>query len=364
MPTRDLGLIGGEPIITLKRDFPGGNAPAFMGAEVLPGRGMMLLQVSAHLPARGPFNILTAPPVERAREILSGGPDDFAGNQSFSMGAAILVPYANRIRGRRSNVERCVETEILGKPVILPANGGGKTPSAEVYAIHGLILADRVTQFTRRGTDQQDAVTAKFQAGDFGGHWLSSTDLAFEMALRNDSLSLTVTATNVGSEILPIGIGWHPYFALPSGRREQVRLHVPGRRRVAVNNYDEVLPTGELLAVVGTAYDFSSPAGAPLGNLYLDDCYVDLDKTAEGHTVAAIIDPEAGYGLRIVAASSEISAIQTYAPPERAFVVVEPQFNWADPFGSQWPPGTPTGMVKLKPKQSVTYAVKLELFTP
>jgi hypothetical protein len=73
MPTRDLGLIGGEPIITLKRYLSGGNAPAFVGAEVLPGRGMMLLQVSAHLPARGPFNILTAPPVERGQSVIQYG---------------------------------------------------------------------------------------------------------------------------------------------------------------------------------------------------------------------------------------------------------------------------------------------------
>ena len=80
-----------------------------------------------------------------------------------------------------------------------------------------------------------------------------------------------VTAKNVGHAPLPIGIGWHPYFILPSGDRCQVRLHLPSETRAVMNNYDDSFMTGERVPVKGTPYDFSAPGGRPLGTQYLDD---------------------------------------------------------------------------------------------
>jgi galactose mutarotase-like enzyme len=199
-------------------------------------------------------------------------------------------------------------------------------------------------------------------AGDFEGRWLSSTDIVAEYTLGPHALELTVTASNSGAETLPIGIAWHPYFALPSGRRDQARLSLPALSRLEVNDYDEVLPTGRKLPLAGSAYDFTAPDGRPLGDLYLDDCFVDLTRTADGETLISILDPAAGYGLRILSCSEQVSAIQTYAPPDKPFVVVEPQFNWADPYGTAWGADADTGMVELAPGQSVTYRVRVEPF--
>jgi aldose 1-epimerase len=201
------------------------------------------------------------------------------------------------------------------------------------------------------------------RAEDFGVGWPSSTDLHIRWVLRPDALSLQVTARNVGDEDVPIGIGWHPYFALPSGRREQARMRVPARSHVVVNDYDEVLPTGEIRPVQGTRFDFRAPQGAPLGEAYLDDCFVDIDKTAAGETVCEVFDPPSQHALRVRASSPEVSAIQTFTRPDRPFVVIEPQFNWADPFGAEWGAAHDTGMVLLKPQHSVDYCVQLELFT-
>jgi aldose 1-epimerase len=359
--------IGGAPVITLESpappDRPSGH-PAFTSARILPGRGMMTLQIQAHLPGRGVTDLLTAPPPERAREILDGASGDFPGNSSYLLGGAILLPYANRIRGKLAPDGRTIEAALPGGSVRLRANAGGRRTGAERYAMHGLLLDSRVVDVRRETTEEADRVLASFAAGDFGQRWPSRTELSFENALRDDSFTLTITATNAGSEPLPMGIGWHPYFALPSGRREQARLHIPARRRALVNDYDEVLPTGELEPVAGTPYDFSSPGGRALGSLFLDDCFVDLDLSARSEVIAEIIDPEGSYGLRVVAVSPPVQAIQVYAPPDRDFVALEPQLNWADPFGAQWGPDVDTGMVMLEPRESVTYSVRLELFIP
>ena len=357
--------IGGAPVVTLTRpEPPDAGRPAFRSARILPGRGMMTLQIRARLPRIGEVGLLEAPPLDKAREILDDGTDDFPGNASYSLGGAILLPYANRIRGELSSDRKTIRAEILDRPVQLPANWGGRKPGAERYAMHGLLLASRIDALARETTDEQDLLRASFPAGDFGHRWVSATELSFENVLRSDSFTLTITARNVGNEPLPVGIGWHPYFVLPSGRRQQARLHIPARKRTLVNDYDEVLPTGEVVPVAGTPYDFSPPGGKPLGDLFLDDCFVDLERSAEGHVLAEIVDPEASYGLRIVGASPYIKAVQVYAPQDRAFVALEPQFNWADPFGPQWSPDVDTGMAVLAPGESAVYTVRLELFVP
>lgn len=353
--------INGAPVVTLARPAPQDRSrPAFVSAQILPGRGMMTLQVTAHLPERGETDLLEAPPLAEAPAFFDG-PADFPGNSSYLAGGAFLLPYANRIRGRLDGRE--IETGILGRRIRLPANAGGRRPGAERCSMHGLLLASRVDSLQREITDEEDRVTASLDAGDFGGHWLSSTEVAFENVLRNESFSVSVTARNTGNERLPMGIGWHPYFRLPSGRRQQARLRIPARSRVLVNDYDEVLPTGEVEPVAGTPYDFSMPGGKPLGDLFLDDCFVDLERS-EGHVVAEVIDPQAAYGLRVAAASPHVQAMQVYGPPEKGFIVIEPQFNRADPFGAQWGPGASTGMVILEPGESVTYSARLELFVP
>jgi galactose mutarotase-like enzyme len=115
--------------------------------------------------------------------------------------------------------------------------------------------------------------------------------------------------------------------------------------------------------VKGTPYDFSAADGVPLNKQYLDDNFSDLDYGANKTTVSEIIDPAAKYGLRLITMSPHITSIQVYAPLGKNFVAIEPQFNLPDPYNRNWG-NVNTGMVLLAPGQSVTWRVRLELFTP
>jgi aldose 1-epimerase len=348
--------IGGAPVVTLAAQDAPADGPAFLEAQVLPGRGMMLLQAKLRLPSGQVVDAIHAPGPELAARALDGGPDDFAGNAAFSFGGAILAPYANRIRGRPLAGSREIETVVAGETVRLPRNWGGKAAGAEQYAMHGLIL-DAAVDFEQPSPDR---VVGVLDAGDFGGCWPGLWRLTFEWRLEAGGLWLHVEARNAGEAAWPIGLGWHPYFALPSGDRRQARLRIPARERVEVNDYDEVLPTGRRLPLAGTAYDFA--AGAALGAQYLDDCFTDLIRE-DGEAIAEIHDPAAGVGLRVASPSPDVKAIQVYAPPDQGFVVVEPQFNLADPFGAEWPAGQDTGMVTLQPGSAVSYDVRVTAFT-
>jgi aldose 1-epimerase len=345
--------IGGMPAARLRIDPAEAQGPAFLEATVLPGRGMMLLQARLRLPSGGIVDAIVAPGEAEAARALSGGPEDFAGNLSFSFGGAILAPFANRIRGA-AVAGRQIQTDIAGRPVRLPANWSGKAPGAERYAMHGLILASRfeVREHTPR------LVTAHREADDFNGRWSGRMRLEVTWRLDGGALGLQVGAINIGKEATPVGIGWHPYFRLPSGDRRQACLRLAARSRVLVDNYDDVLPTGEIEAVAGGAYDFTGAHGRALADLYLDDCFTDLD---QGGPLAELRDPASGLGLRISSPTDAVRAVQVFAPPDKPYVVIEPQFNLADPYGGEWG-GRDTGMRLLQPGEMATYEARVEPF--
>jgi aldose 1-epimerase len=356
--------IGGLPVVQLKRRSSANIArPEFTSVTILPGRGMNLFQITANLPGKGEVHVLASPSIEEAAQQLNDGADDLHGVKSFAFGGAFLVPYPNRIRGKLSSDGKTVTTQWNGKTLTLPAVWKGKAnPNAELHAIHGLILDRKTDSLKLETTSDGQTVTGVIHAGDFGGYWPSRTDLTISISLTGTAVESTIIAQNVGDEEEPISIGWHPYFAIPSGDRTQARLRIPAAKLAEVNNYDDVFPTGKLLPVTGTKYDFRSPAGVPLGNIFLDDNLADLGR-ASGEVVVDLTDPASAYGIHIEGLSSEIRTVQVYAPPDKAFAAIEEQFNFADPFSGVWN-GMNTGMVTLKPNQAVTWKVRLELFTP
>lgn len=346
--------IGGAPAVRLQARAEGAS-PAVTEALILPGRSMMLLQARVRLASGDTADILEAPDLAAAALQLDGGADDFAGNRAFAFGGALLAPYANRIRGRALPDSRDIETQIDGHAMRLPRNWGGKAPGAEQYAMHGLIL----DQPARWSQTADDAVTGVIDAGDFGGRWPGALRFTVAWRLQAGGLRLEILAEATGPAPAPVGLGWHPYLRILSGDRTQARLHLPARLRAEVNDYDEVLPTGRLLPADGP-YDFRSPGGEPLGDLYLDDCFTGLERP--GDLAVEVRDPAAGLGLRVLSDAPAVRAVQVYAPRDQAFVVVEPQFNLANPFGAVWPADVDTGMVRLEPGRTVRYAARLEPF--
>jgi galactose mutarotase-like enzyme len=356
--------IGGERVVVLKRQQHGEDKPQFLTATVLPGRGMAVLQITAYVPGKGEVNVFSAPSLGDAKDLLDKNDDKF-GNKIFSIGGAFLVPYANRIRGHVSADGSEIETKLAGKSDMLPANWSGKNPGAEKVAMHGLMLSSKFLNIQQRNTAEAASVSGILHAGNWNGHWPSNTEVMIRISLRNDAAEFMITARDVGKEPLPMGIGWHPYFAIPSGDRKEARLHLPADKVAVMNNYDDVFPTGEVRSVTADngKYNFTAPGGKPLDDIYLDDNFQDLKRSPKGGAISTVIDPQSKYGIRIVAESPEIKSIQVYSPPDKDFVALEPQFNLPDPYGSEWK-NINTGMVLLKPGESTTWRVRLELFAP
>ena len=353
--------IGGQKVVTLSRTAVSTTKPEFTGLTLAPGRGMEILQITANFPGKGNVDVLPPRDLASAKQMLDVT-DTANGDLGYRLGAAFLVPYPNRIRGKLSADGKTLTTEWQGHTLTLPANNIGRLPGAERHAMHGLILKAKTDDVTVKKLPGGEQVTGVIHGGNFGGHWLSKTDLVFTITLTADAVDATIVAHNVGSEAEPISIGWHPYFNLPSGDRTQVRLHIPASTAAEVDNYDNVFPTGKLLPVEGTRFDLRAPDGKPLEKEFFDDNWSHLERT-DGAATVKIIDPAAHYGVAIEGISPEIKTIQAYAPPTAKFVAVEHQFNFADPFGKEWGK-TDTGMVTLKPGQSTKWHVRLKVFVP
>ena len=353
--------IGGEEVLTLSRKATNnGSKPEFLSVTLFPGRGMNMFQVTAAIPGKGEIPLLHSPSIQEAASQLTGTGKDQFGMGSVGFGGAFLVPYPNRILGEPSSDGKSIITHWRGHTLALPANFPSKQPGGRTVAIHGLITQSKVENLQISADGQ--TVTGVIHAGDFGGHWLSDTDLDLTVALTGDGVETTITARNVGKELEPMSIGWHPYFQIPSGHRAQARLQIPASMMALVNNYSDVFPTGQLKPVKGTEYDYNAPGGVALDDHFLDDNFSHLQWT-QGAADVKLIDPESNYGLTVSARSPEIRTVQAYSPKDTSFVAIEDQFNYVDPFGKQWK-GMDTGMVTLRPGQAVTWKVRLELFTP
>jgi len=353
--------IGGQKLVTLHRTAISKTTPEFTSVTLAPGRGMELIQITANFPGKGSVNVLASPDLATAKQMLDEK-DTPNGDLGYRLGSAFLVPYPNRIRGKLSADGKTLTTAWEGHTFTLPANNIGKNPDAERHAMHGLILKAKTDGVHVKDIPGGQEVTGVIHAGDFGGHWLSKTDLDVTITLTADAVDASIVAHNVGGETEPIAIGWHPYFALPSGDRTQARIHIPAANMALVDNYDNVFPTGKIKPVDGTQYDLRAPGGVALGHNFYDDNWSKLT-WANGAVTVKVIDPAAKYGVDIIGISPEIKTIQMYAPPAMQFVAIEDQFNFADPFGKEWGK-MDTGMVTLKPGQSTKWHVRLHVFVP
>jgi len=355
--------IGGQKVVTLTRAAVSTTKPEFTSVTVLPGRGMEVLQVTANFPGKGSVDVFGPAGIDldAAKKMLDEQ-DTENGDLGYRVGSAFLVPYPNRIRGKLSADGKTLSAEWQGHTLTLPANNIGHLPTAERHAMHGLILKAKTDEVSVKKTAGGEQVSGVIHAGDFGGHWLSKTDLVVTITLTADAVDATIVARNVGTEAEPMAIAWHPYFNLPSGDRTQVRLEVPAAMMAEVDGYDNVFPTGKVTPVKGTRYDLSAPGGKALGQEFFDDNWSHLD-WKNGAVTVQVIDPAAHYGVKIEGLSPEIKAVQVYAPPTQKFVAVEHQYNFGDPFGKEWG-STDTGMVTLKPGQSTKWHVRLKVFVP
>lgn len=205
-----------------------------------------------------------------AQEIMTAytGFENKAGGQGD-----IMIPFPGRVREGRYTFgghDHQLEPNCRESPA----------------AIHGFLRFvpwDIVEQ-----SDASITLQTEMGAGEYQG---------YPYALRA-TVTYTVTGTgmtgrfdiaNTGDRQAPVAIGFHPYFSAGSVHIDADTLQVPMGSTL---EFEGLLPTGRVLPVDGTAFDFRAPR--QIGQTVLNTCFLNPVRDADGLVRVVLASPEAG----------------------------------------------------------------------
>ena len=347
---------GGQDPIRLSRSATSiGKGVELISATFLPGRGMNVFQITALIPGHGEVSLLVSPLLASASDVLNGQDDDANGSASTGLGGAVLVPWAQRLSGTSTSTQGTLSANWNGKRLSFPAENAGSNMSVE-----GLLLSRAADSVKSDVLPDGQSVVAVFHTGDFGGNWLSTIDVTVEAQLTAHDLDLTVTAHNTGQQPAPFGMGWHPFFAIPSGDRANALLSVPSQTIMEVNKQSGK-PTGRMVSVAGKDGDLSKAGGTKLAATAFGATYTSLLSGVASGPVAELSDPSYNYRLSVIPLTPDITSMRVIAPADKPWVSIGPNTNLDDPFGPEWDSPENAGMTTLAPGATMRWKVRLEI---
>ena len=225
--------------------------------------------------------------------------DDYA--NGHTTGLPLLAPWANRLAG---------DSYRVGNLAVDVTGAAGVHRDANGLPMHGTLGADDGWRVLRLAADAHSAVLVS--SLDVGARPDLLESFPFPHVLlvehRLDASALTVATTvrASGRRRVPVAFGWHPYLRLPGIRRGSMRLVLPARRHLTLD--DRGIPTGEGRRV---------PAEAELlGSRTFDDLYAlgrdrRLALESADHALGLLFDRNYGF-------------LQVYAPPDANLCCLEP----------------------------------------
>lgn len=154
------------------------------------------------------------------------------------------------------------------------------------HPIHGLLS---FTPYWEVRTVTADSRSARYTARlefwrypDLMAQWPFAHDYEMVYELRNGQLEVRLIVTNRSDEVMPIAVGFHPYYTIPGVPRDQWMVHIPARNRVVTT--PDLIPTGEFRPM-----DLGDENGEfTLRGRTLDDGFIDLERNDDRLAVFTI----------------------------------------------------------------------------
>jgi aldose 1-epimerase len=268
-------------------------------------------------------------------EVIAGPTDlDAWRAHPFRSGIPILFPWPGRIASGTFN--------FGGREIHLPIN-----EPARGHAIHGLTW-NCAFQVTRRGPYYVHTELDSSSNAELTRLWPFNFRLEVDYEIGN-GLRMRAKVTNTGSEVMPFGLGAHPYFHAPLGgvgERENLTLQVPAA--VAQWPLDEkMIPTGAPVPLVGRC-DLREPRR--LAAESYDDAFVLEPNRDVAAPCGRIVNPATRTAIEI-RAEAEFGEFVVYAPPDRPVISMEPYTCAPDAFNLS-SRGIASGLRTLKPSET------------
>jgi aldose 1-epimerase len=251
----------------------------------------------------------------------ASGPDLAAGSAD-RLASFPLVPFSNRIRDGRFT--------FGGHSVQLPLN---QWPQPHTEHGHGWQAAWTVVEHAA----DRLALVYDHQADAWPFPYLARQDIL----LTADELRLTLSMENRGREIMPAGLGIHPYFP----RTARCRLSAQVDAMWATDS--EVMPT----TLTDVDPRLRSRDGLPLAEAALDNAFAGWQR------LATIVWPETGARL-MLEASPPLGFLVVYSPPGEDFFCAEPVSHCTDAFNLAAQGRADTGILTLQPGATIAATVR------
>lgn len=201
-------------------------------------------------------------------------------NQDGSMGD-ILFPWAGRVENKQYYF------------------GGRSYKLADVtdsnsHALHGFAKDQDFTVLKKT----QDSATLEFRlrSSEFEskGYPFDATITIVYKMIKN-GFSANATISNVGKQILPFGLGFHPYFCLETDKIDDLCLEIPADCMVEFDS--NLKPTGRMIDVNVSDLNFSR--SRLIDNQQIDNCFTDL-KYISGEATTTLKNKKTNRQIRII----------------------------------------------------------------
>jgi aldose 1-epimerase len=230
------------------------------------------------------------------------------------MGNPFLAPWANRIDG--------MSFWANGKERKLNGATGNLRLDQNGLPIHGLVLyTDRWKVAGATASASAATLRSRLELNNVP-EWMGQFPFphAIDMTYRlsQGELEIVTEIENLGSEPMPVAIGYHPYYRLEGGR-DAWTVRIPAREHVELSS--KLVPTGKRTPV--------EKPDLPLKGNRLDDVYANLNRNAKGEAEFAMTN---GQQTLTFAFGPKYAVGVVYAPPGRDFVCFEPMAAITDAF--------------------------------
>jgi aldose 1-epimerase len=223
-------------------------------------------------------------------------------------GVPFLGPWANRLDGDAywANGKRYLLNPSLGN---LRRDGNQKP-------IHGVLGFSKAWQLVEAMADGAGAwATSRLE---FWRHPEMMAQFPFPHTitmtyrLRDGKVEVETAIDNHGTDPMPVGVGFHPYFQLHDTHRDEWHVHLAARDHLLLNA--QLIPTGERKPI-----EFADPHSLSAGPL--DDVFSNLIRDPDG---LARFQVEGGRERITVAYGPKYTVAVVYAPRRQDFICFEP----------------------------------------
>lgn len=240
-------------------------------------------------------------------ELIDAYADPVQVSENEAFKSSHLIPFPNRVdRGLY---------QFNGQTYRLTPNH-----IAEDNAIHGLVLNRK---FDAKFEQNEHAATLTLQH-DFEGTpgfpfpFLTTIIYTFQTG----QLNCSVLVHNLGSQPMPMGVGWHPYFKLGDKKINDLSLKLPEGRRIETG--ERMIPTGKLV-------DYNQfRTAAPIGQTPFDIGFYVNNNGEEA--ITTLFDEERKVTLLV--SQKNCPYLQIFIPSSRNSIAIEPMTCAPDAFNN------------------------------